>query len=186
MRLKTKNFKFQNIIAGVTVVAVIIFMYIWMMPDKDWQGIKVNTGSIDSIQLPDNSMAYLAGPSELGYPKIFDDKVKKVKMEGEVYFEIAPTPDKTFLVQAEIGGIETRGAKFLMNTIKNKRITVHCFEGSTRLIVRGKVEILEITLEKNEMCDFIRGDKKISKQTFDPATLESTNQFLADVRTPTH
>ncbi len=141
------------------------------MPDNNWQGIKVTSGATDSITLLDGSMAYLKGPAELGFPKVFDKDVRKVKMQGEIYFEIAKDPNRTFLIQSEKGGLETHGANVLVNTKEKKNITIYCLKNNVRMIARGKKKIFEINLEAHEMSSFSKGDGLIEKEPFDPLTL---------------
>src|SRR5690606_37329512 len=108
------------------------------------------------------SKACIQGPSTLGYPKRFTEDYRRIKMEGEIYFEIKKN-DKPFLVQSEKGGIETQGARFAVNTNEDENITVHCLSDSVDMIARGKTKNFEISLGANEKCSFWRSDKKISK-----------------------
>jgi ferric-dicitrate binding protein FerR (iron transport regulator) len=158
--------KIYPILGAFGLLLVVLGMYSWLMPDANWQGLKAISGESKSIRLPDSSMAYLKGPAEIGYPSAFDKKVRNLKMEGEVYFEVVNNR-KSFLVQTEKGGVETRGAKFLINSKEKKNITVHCLMNKVRMIAKGKKEILEINLEAGEMCSFTKGDGQMQKETFD-------------------
>lgn len=166
MESKSKKFKLQNILSSITIAVVMLLMYSWLKPDANWQGVKAITGETKSVKLPDGSTAILKGPSQIGYPKVFEPKVRNVKVQGEISFEVINN-GKNFVVQTEKGGVETRGAKFLVNIKEKKNITVHCLAGSLRMIAKGKKEILEIDLEENEMSSFTKGDKVIEKRPID-------------------
>ncbi len=157
--------RIKQIVAFLALLIITFGMYNWLMPDKDWQGIKVVSGQRDSVTLPDGSMAFIIGPSTLGYPKSFTEAFRRIKMEGEIYFEIA-NESKPFLVQSEKGGVETNGATFVMNTQEEENITVHCLRDNLRMIARGKTKNFEIGLGANEKCAFWRSDKIISKDSF--------------------
>ena len=153
----------NNILIALLVGAVCTLMYLWLIPDKDWEGIKVVSGQTQEIKLPDGSMATLTGPSSIGYPKTFDKDIRKVKMEGEIYFDIVNNPNQTFLIQTELGGLETHGASVKVNTKEKDIIIIDCLEDSVRAIARGKKDIFEIELLSNEMIRFHKKDTIIKK-----------------------
>ena len=161
------NKKLNPYLLGIAALLFVAGMYWWMMPDKNWVGVKVTSNHTDSVKLPDGSMAFLTGPSELGYPKTFDKDIRRVKMEGEIYFEIVKS-ENPFLVQSEKGGFKTTGAQVSINTKEKENISVHCFTDSVRMIARGKVKIFDIMLGPLEMSSYYRSDKEINKQTFEP------------------
>lgn len=176
MSTRHKSFKAQNILGGVVIMAVILLMYFWLMPDKNWEGVKVTSGQIDSLILPDGSTAYLIGPSQIGYPKTFEENTRRVKMEGEIIFNVVKN-NKSFLIQSEKGGAETSGGKFSVNTLEKKNITVQCFENSVHMIAGGKKEIFEIDLNSNEMCSFTKGDGEITKLVIDSSLVSNPKDF---------
>jgi ferric-dicitrate binding protein FerR (iron transport regulator) len=163
---------FNRILIAASVI-FFIGMFYWLKPDGNWQGVKVISGDKAIFQLPDGSKAFLKGPSTLGYPKEFTEDFRRIKVEGSVYFEIVPHDTRPFLIQSEKGGLETKSAKVVINTIGKKNITIHCIEDSVRMIARGKTEIFEIHLGPYEMSSFTKGDKQINKQHFDSLNIQS-------------
>ncbi len=163
--------KLYRILGGIGLAGIVVVLYCWFMPDMNWQGVKVHSGETQLLKLPDSSTVYLVGPSQIGYPKVFDKKVRSVKISGEVHFNIKLDPTRTFLVQSEKGGVETYGSKFIINTTKNKNITVYCLEQQLRMIARGKKKIFEIPLDSYEFCSFNKGDGDIMKEKVDSTTI---------------
>lgn len=153
------------------IAASIAIMYYWLLPDSNWRGVKVQRGEIREVNLPDGSLVRLIGPSQIGFPKTFDEKVRKVKIEGVVYFEIKRDSSRNFLIQSEKGGVETKEAKVIINTRERKNITVYCLKHSVRMIARGKKKVLETTLQANEMSSFTKGDGNLRKELLDSLTL---------------
>ena len=68
-----------------------------------------------SIILPDNSTVELRAGSQLSYAQDWNDlKLRKVKLEGEAYFDIVKSENRIpFEVEIENGAIEVLGTKFL-------------------------------------------------------------------------
>jgi len=168
--------KIYQLIMALGLLAIVVLMFFWLKPDANWEGVKVISGQTDRVRLPDGSMAYLKGPAQIGYPPNFEEKLRKVKMEGEVSFNVVNN-GKSFLVQTEKGGVETHGAKFLVNSSGKKNITVHCLEGQVRMIARGKKEILEIDMESGEMSSFTKGDGVMRKEVIDTNVFKSGQYF---------
>jgi len=52
-----------------------------------------------SIYLSDGSKVMLNSESKISYPREFSTHVRKVKLEGEAFFEITKNPDRPFVVQ---------------------------------------------------------------------------------------
>lgn len=165
MDFKEKRLGTNKILLGLLLAVVVVLLYFWLIPDKNWQGLKVVTGQTDSIILPNGSKAILVGPSSIGFPKSFDNEVRNVKMEGEVYFDIVSN-GKTFIVQSEKGGIETRSARIVINTKIKDSFMVSCITGSVRMIARGKKGIFESKILAQQKASFYKKDTEINPVHF--------------------
>ncbi|GAA4131949.1 DUF4974 domain-containing protein [Sphingobacterium kyonggiense] len=91
------------------------------------------------ITLPDGSVAMLNAASSLSYPVHFGEKERRVKMTGEVYFEIAKATGSNnkripFFVQTEKQEIEVLGTVFNVNAYADEAHQLTTLvEGSVRL-----------------------------------------------------
>jgi len=68
------------------------------------------------VVLPDGTSAVLDAASSVYFPTAFTDKERKVKVTGQVYFEVTPDKSKPFIVQHNDMEIEVLGTAFNVNT----------------------------------------------------------------------
>jgi len=92
------------------------------------------------VTLPDGSRAWLNAASSLCYPVHFDDHERRVKMTGEVYFEIAKVRDPNsgknvpFSVETENQEIQVLGTRFNVSAYADEpNIKTTLVEGSIRV-----------------------------------------------------
>ncbi len=99
------------------------------------------------LRLPDGTIAWLNAASSITYPTAFTRDDRKVKVRGEVFFEVAPNKQKPFLVEVD-GKITVKA----LGTVFN--INSYADEGKIRTtLVEGSVQVsdglLQETLPKN-------------------------------------
>ena len=88
------------------------------------------------LVLPDGTKVWLNSASAITYPTSFDAAKRQVKMEGEVYFEVAQDRSKAFSVQARQTEVDVLGTSFNMNAYSDERIiATTLLEGSIRTAV---------------------------------------------------
>ena len=71
---------------------------------EEYHTLKVPRGGEYTLVLADGSKVFLNAESSLKYPVLFSGDLRKVKLEGEAYFEVKRNPDKPFVV--DIGGMQ--------------------------------------------------------------------------------
>jgi ferric-dicitrate binding protein FerR (iron transport regulator) len=93
--------------------------------------------SIDHIvtdTLKDGSIINLNTESKLTYPKNFDKKKRKVKLEGEAYFIVEHEEDRPFIIELSNARVEVLGTEFNVKEIPEEHMTeVYVKTGSVRL-----------------------------------------------------
>lgn len=77
------------------------------------------------VILPDGSKVWLNAASSLTYPENFSDAERRVKMTGEVYFEIAKVTNRSdkrvpFFVETDKQEIQVLGTQFNVNAYKDE------------------------------------------------------------------
>ncbi len=88
-----------------------------------------------NIILADGSQVWLNSGSTLTYPVLFVDAKRKVSIDGEAYFDIAPDASKPFIVQNGTMDVQVLGTQFNVNTFEDddSNIKVTLLEGAVKI-----------------------------------------------------
>jgi ferric-dicitrate binding protein FerR (iron transport regulator) len=118
-------------------------------------------GEMRHVELPDGSLVHLNAASSITYEKDFDSKYRKVKLEGEAYFEVVRDESKPFVVQA--GTIQTKvlGTKFNVRAYTSDvRQSISLVEGKVQVKHGGDETILQPMQEYSIERDVAKGNIK--------------------------
>lgn len=86
-----------------------------------------------TVQLSDGTRVYLNANSELQFPVAFKKNQRVIKLKGEAYFEVAPNPDKPFIVEINNKKkIQVIGTSFNVNAYK-KDVKTTLISGSVKI-----------------------------------------------------
>ncbi|WP_286859232.1 MULTISPECIES: FecR family protein [Sphingobacterium] len=118
---------------------------------QSYNSINTPNGGQYRVTLPDGSRAWLNAASSLTYPVEFGKKERRVKMTGEVYFEIAKITNENkervpFFVETDKQVIQVLGTTFNVNAYADEPYDcTTLLEGSIRLVAAhsGKSELLK-------------------------------------------
>ncbi|QDH81228.1 DUF4974 domain-containing protein [Echinicola soli] len=114
-------------------------------------------GQKTKLYLPDGSIVYLNSASSITYAQGFEGNERRVRLEGEAYFEVAKDKNKPFVVES--GPVETTalGTAFNVNAyLGDRELRVSLLEGKVQInkleeqdkavtLVPGK----EVVVDKN-------------------------------------
>lgn len=96
--------------------------------------VSVPRGGQYSLTLSDGTKVYLNAESALTYPVAFNGTERKVKLEGEAYFEVAHNKQNPFKVTTGVQTIEVLGTHFNVNSYSdNPQIKTTLLEGSIKV-----------------------------------------------------
>ena len=108
----------------------------------------VRQGSMETIQLPDGSVAVLNAGSYMYYPENFKGKERLVYLVGEGDFKVAKNPDKPFIVHSSNMEIMALGTEFnvkafpeekdIVATLVHGRVKVSCSNDSSYVLSAGE------------------------------------------------
>lgn len=110
-----------------------------------------------AVTLPDGTVAWLNAGSKLIYPEAFADDCRRVKLEGEGYFEVVRNEKSPFYVETEQMTVNVLGTCFDVKNYTNRATT-------ETTLLSGKVEVYFPTTNKRIM---LKPNQKVScdKQT---------------------
>lgn len=138
--------------AAVLLVGAFVGFSVYLYPElePETQPVAVNTIQTDygekrTINLSDGSMIILAAKSKIAYKENWLEKsVKRISLEGEAYFSIAPREAKgepKFIVETEDGSASVWGTRFAVDTYG---------DGTRVVLEEGEVRILPDKAKSNE------------------------------------
>ncbi|MDR6781477.1 transmembrane sensor [Pedobacter africanus] len=111
---------------------------------------KVNTlttarGETYEVRLPDGTLVWLNAASSLSYATKPNERgERKVKLEGEGYFEVAKDKDHPFVVQTRGQEVEVLGTHFNISSYADDEVEkTTLVEGSIRLSSGGRTRLLK-------------------------------------------
>lgn len=104
-------------------------------------------GKRSKVMLPDGTQIWLNAGSTLIFPTTFSGKTRKVKLQGEMYAEVAHDPKSPFLVETDQLEIKVYGTCFNLSAYADANPWVVLVEGSVGLRADGG---REIKLQPNE------------------------------------
>lgn len=159
--------------AGVVITKSADGQLVYEITDRLDKFNKVNTlstnkGETYKVRLPDGSVVWLNTASSLTYAANLNSSGKRrVKLEGEAYFEIAKDKTHPFVVESKGQEVEVLGTHFNVNTYDHESgIATTLLEGSVK--VTSGINASRI-IKPGEQALSDRGSIKVSK-----ANIEST------------
>lgn len=132
--------------------------------------VKYNTliipnGGQFSLILADGTKVWLNAGSTLEYPTSFSEKVRKVKLAGEAYFEVTKNPKAPFQVVSGEQVVEVLGTSFNISSYqKDSSVSTTLVEGKVSVFLEKHPQIRE-TLVPEQQSIFVKGTKKIDQRT---------------------
>lgn len=111
-----------------------------------------NNPSINTLQtprgrqfhlvLPDGTGAWLNAASSISFPTAFTGNERKVRITGEVYFEVAANKAKPFLVEWAEAKVEVLGTHFNINAYADEPEAITTLVEGKIKMMRGKETVL--------------------------------------------
>lgn len=112
-------------------------------------------GQKSKIHLPDGSTVYLNAGSKISYLSDFNTSTRKLRLEGEAYFEVSKNPEIPFEVFTDGVVVTALGTSFNVNAFGNQNI-------ESIALNTGKVKIICVdTLGQTAPSYLVPGDMAI-------------------------
>lgn len=106
----------------------------YVLNTEQWNVLDVPKGGTFAIQLPDGSNVWLNANSKLYFPDHFSVNERRVKVEGEVFFEVQKEFNRPFIVEAGNLNIKVIGTSFNVRSYSPEYFTL--------TLVTGMIEAL--------------------------------------------
>lgn len=130
--------------------------------------LTIPNGRRFKITLSDGTLVHLNSGSSITYPVQFlKNRIRKVTLTGEAYFEVAHDKRNSFVVNANEIDVKVYGTKFnVTNYQEDKKTEVVLVEGSVSLIQSRELETnkKEFFITPGHKGTFNKADKKISDE----------------------
>lgn len=113
-------------------------------------------GQRTSVTLSDGTIVELNSNSRIEYPAIFRKGDRRVKLEGEAMFDVAPDQEHPFIVETFAYDVKVQGTKFdVIADSKEKEFSTALLEG--KVCIQDKAEKPLVTLRPNMMASMHEG-----------------------------
>ncbi len=112
--------------------------------------------------LQDGSVVYLGNNTSFYYPEKFESTQRRVKIQGEAFFDISHNPLNPFLLETRDAIIEVLGTSFNIKTLENNTMELFVETGRVRVQLKEKPD--KRTVVENGELLAIKGNQ-ITKDT---------------------
>lgn len=112
-------------------------------------------------ELPDGTTLWLNRNSEISYSRSFNRSVRKVKLAGEAYFDVAKDEARPFVVSTGVMGITVHGTKFTVSAYNDRPQAAWLEEGSISVKGHG---LSETTLSPDQKVCYEGGEWTVSEE----------------------
>lgn len=139
---------FRKLVEMAAVIAITVGITVLCQQYSDdrqllaMQKILVPAGQRISLELSDGTMVWLNSRTKIEYPASFVGDDRKIKLDGEAYFEVTKDTHKPFIVETAKGNIEVLGTKFNVEAYsEDNTFTTALMEGSVK-VMRGNTRYM--------------------------------------------
>lgn len=120
-----------------------------------WNTLATKNAETYRVKLPDGTTAWLNAGSALSYPVAFAPSgQRRVKLEGEAYFDVAHDRARPFLVETKGQPVEVLGTEFNLTAYANETAV-------TTTLIEGRVRVADVTLQPGEQTIEQNGEIRV-------------------------
>lgn len=180
-RLNISGIRFARVAAVLLLLIIpsLIYLFFFMSPRQEM--ILAGNSMVESA-LPDGSEVSLNKGAALYFTKNFRGKERRVRLEGEAYFDVVRNENKAFVISAGEMQIRVLGTSFYVNTkAENNTMEVVLLNGSIELGYGANSMRLEPGDKAIVMKDF---NEIVKQENKDPNILSWKTRVLTFNNTP--
>jgi ferric-dicitrate binding protein FerR (iron transport regulator) len=109
--------------------------------DEKLLSVTTPRGKDYHLTLSDGTQVWLNADSKLEFPKHFNGNQRRVKLQGEAYFEVAKNVGKPFMVETDFFNTTVLGTTFNIKAYTQKDANIVLIEGSVKVAAKGKQSV---------------------------------------------
>ena len=151
-------------ISGSIAAAIVIVFGIYQLLLKQPQQLMLaSTKEVLHDTLPDGSNIALNKNSNITYPEQFAKNERRVKLEGEAFFNVEHNKEQPFIIEANNAYVKVLGTSFNVKAYENSEIEV--------IVTEGLVQLFTVDSQTNDTTSLLlkAGEKgKISTENRKP------------------
>ena len=117
----------------------------------EYNRLVIPRGGEYKIVLADGSQVWINSQSVLEFPACFVGKERRVRLQGEAYFEVTKDTARPFIVEANGMEVKVYGTQFNVNTRRDDQIQTTLVEGAVSVKPKGLAEVM---LKPNQQAVF--------------------------------
>lgn len=128
---------------------------------------------IQKIILADGTTVTLYPFSILRYPKEFESTKREVYLAGKAFFDVVKNVKKPFWVYTDYISTQVLGTSFLVNSMKNRNVSVEVKTGKVSVYTRKDQERAKQNLYKESVGVVLTPNQKVDYSTQEERLLKS-------------
>ena len=132
------------------------------------------------VTLSDGTSVWLNADSRLEFPESFVGKERRVRLQGEAYFEVAKDAEHPFIVETDYFSTTVLGTTFNLSAYAGQSANVVLIEGSVSVRANGQTESVQITPGTQATLDERRSSFSVSEVDTYPYTQWREGFFYFD------
>lgn len=159
--------RFIQIAASAAIIIVLGAIYFLKLlspsinPKDEFYSVTVPYGAKSQVTLSDSTKVWLNSGTTIKYSYIVKDKVRKLFLNGEAYFEVAKMKGVPFIVETDRLDVKVLGTKFnVISYSEDSKINVTLLEGSIALKMDNDKNS-EVRLVPNKSATFDKSSNKL-------------------------
>ncbi len=137
-------------LAAIVVIGLLIHQFVSDKSDSEDYVSHTAIANAERVVLPDNSVVHLSKNSKMYYPQQFSKDKRRVKLDGEAFFDVSDDKARPFIIDAQFAKIKVVGTAFNVQAFKNEDVVKVDVESGTVELYSAKTEGRPLVLNKGE------------------------------------
>lgn len=126
---------------------------------NEWNKLIVPNGRRSYIRLADGSKLHVNSGTIVEFPSVFDDKIREIKVAGEIYIEVAKNMNKPFIVASSDFSVKVHGTSFNISAYPQEDTqSITLVEGSVEVVSATKETVM---MDESQLCILRNGEIKM-------------------------